>query len=421
MEVLKYIANLQQNYISLDKNLIYFNKSIKDSLNHYLDLQVERTLTDERFKKENSYVEDVLKTQNNNAKLEIEEYTNKIIEEEQNKAVSLMKDILNNVNKYTIEDISSMFNSALNNSLLNGASDRIDEIINKNIQEGFDKISSNKPEVLPSEIKDKYKKDFMYSLDRNIDSDKSGFISKSDSAIKLFYQNAYSTLKMVKDGADLSLINTQESIILGDDKFSMYLNENSFVENKEDKYKIKKSDLGLGNIDLDTFIKFINIYGNYEYKIVGDEVVFNEANGPFLQVSTSSDDEKKYIVLNKSTNTSTNKEESIAVQINHNSNTIGVMKNNDFLAYDFSQNVIELEIEGVKYKTIFDNGVMHIGKYTNLNDETKELTPQELEELKRKLSDKNIDVSKIIDFAKVKSTQTDVEQKEQIEEPEQRT
>jgi hypothetical protein len=305
----------------------------------------------------------------------IDEYVNKLLEDQQKQIEESISDLLNKSDSLTLDEINTELYvakkniSELTREKANKINDFAEESIKDTLKEFNDKTTQTK---LSDDLIKKLVDGYRYDINRNIGSTANGFADRTSNEVERYYEKAQEKFKELKEGElDLS----QTSSVTTENEITKKLEE----EKNDTTNKVKVDDLKLyGFTDIETLQLYINTLSPVTLSEKDGFLVVMDENGIEEDASIKEEDGKVFLKLHNK-----NEQESYGIDLDSKNKSISIKKGENGVVYDMNKNELQAKTSDKKYLFRFENGKV-VSYYTDdQENEIKANYNQVLEELKK--------------------------------------
>ena len=280
----------------------------------------------------------------------IDEYINKLLEDQQKQIEESISDLLNKSDSLTLDEINRELDSAKKNiseltrEKANKINDFAQESIKDTLKEFNDKTTQTK---LSDDLIKKLVDGYRYDINRNIGSPANGFADRSSNEVERYYEKAQEKFKELKEGElDLS----QTSSVTTENEITKGLED----EKKDTTNKVKVDDLKLyGFTDLETLQLYINTISQVTLSEKDGLLVVMDKNGIEEDATIKEEEGKIFLKLHNK-----NESDSYGIDLDNKNKSISIKKGENGVVYDMNKNELQAKTSAKKYLFKFENGVL---------------------------------------------------------------
>ncbi|MBR5662241.1 MAG: hypothetical protein IKX00_01145 [Bacilli bacterium] len=362
-------------YNELKSDLNSNKNSFLNEAFHYISKQNNELAS--KFGKHKEYANFVstLNEKTKDLAKEINEYVQKLIEEQEKQIEKSVTDILNKSDTLTLDQINDeLFNAKRNISeFTREKANKINDLTQDKIKDTLETFNQKTTQAkLPNELIEKLVKDYRYDINRNIGEPANAFADRSSNEVERYYENAKEKFKEMKEG-ELDLSKT--SSVTTENEITKGLED----EKKDTTNKVKVDDLKLyGFTDIETLQLYINTLSPVTLSEKDGFLVVMDENGIEEDASIKEEDGKVFLKLHNK-----NEQESYGIDLDSKNKSISIKKGENGVVYDMNKNELQAKTSDKKYLFRFENGKV-VSYYTDdQENEIKANFNQVLEELKK--------------------------------------
>lgn len=361
-------------YNQLKSNLGSYKNSFLTEAYHYISKE-NKDLSDKFGNhKEYSNFVTTLNEKTKELQTKIDEYVNKLIEDQEKQIEEIVIDLLNNSDTLSLDEINSKLYNAKKNiseftrEKANKINDFAEETIKDSLKEFNDKTTQAK---LSDDLIKKLVDGYRYDVNRNIGSAANEFADRASSEVEKYYENSKDKLKEMKEG-ELDLSKT--SSVTTENEITKGLEE----EKKDTTNKVKVEDLKLYDFtDLKTLQLYINTISPVTLSEKDGFLVVMDQNGVEEDATIKEEDGKVFLKLHNK-----NESDSYGIDLDTKGKSISVKKGENGIVYDMNKNELQAKTSSKKYLFKIENGMVTSYYTDDQDNEIKISNNIALQELK---------------------------------------
>lgn len=391
MELVKYTANIDDKFSKLASNMVSNEISFLKETYGYILKENSRLSDNPIFTKNKDRFEDLMYEYNGKLNNKINEYIEKIKEEQKKQVQTRITEIINNSSNMTPDEISTEIYNAKKeiSELTRNKLDVIDGYIEDNIKELLEDYSSKVPEKLSSQEIMNISKEYCKSIGNNIDSVKSSYANITRNEIENFYDEAKEEFENAKNAKDPKELGQTESVIEKEDGLAKNLEDNS----KKPKKNVKISEVPTNIVDMKTLELFMNSF---------DEVKLTEENGNLIAKDSQNNEHDIYIKEDNNIKTiifyPQNSFTAYGVNFDPESQSFCIKRGSAGLAYSMESNVLKVNTKENKYEFNFENTIT-TAYMINEKGEKVPIPENDIEKIIKEAASEGLDLTKSLNFA----------------------